>query len=138
MQNTRNKLEESRELLKTNENGLFVLSFLSFSLLSYIFCYPAFFSLFFLFIHLISPSSPRAVIGWLNKQINEQMMSGRVPLSSGPASLPLSTIRHSSSPLTTSAPLNLPVSPSIVLQYTLSLSLTLSMSIKMMPNFCSF
>ena len=42
-----------------------------------------------------------AVIGWLNKQINEQMMSGRVP-PTGPASLPLSTIRHAS-PLT-SAP----------------------------------
>ncbi|CAI8034302.1 Spindle assembly abnormal protein 6 homolog [Geodia barretti] len=62
LQATRGKLEESRELLKTNEN----------------------------------------VIGWLNKQINEQMMGGRVP-PAGPASLPFSTIRHSSSPFT-SAP----------------------------------
>ena len=41
------------------------------------------------------------VIGWLNKQINDQMLGGRVP-PPGPTSLPLSTIRHSS-PLT-SAP----------------------------------
>lgn len=40
------------------------------------------------------------VIGWLNKQINDQMLGGRVP-PPGPASLPLSTIRHSS-PLTSS------------------------------------
>lgn len=51
-----------------------------------------------------------AVIGWLNKQINEQqMLGGRLPMSVGSGhggggsnSLPLSTIRHSS-PLTFSS-----------------------------------
>ena len=82
LQATRDKLEESRELLKTNENGLFVA-----------------FSVHMLTSGLIVVVAP--VIGWLNKQINEQMMGGRVP-PAGPASLPFSTIRHSS-PLT-SAP----------------------------------
>ena len=46
-------------------------------------------------------SHSTAVIGWLNKQINEQMMGGvRGPVPS--SSLPLSTIRHSS-PLTFSS-----------------------------------
>ena len=57
-----------------------------------------------------------AVIGWLNKQINEQqMMGGRVPVGvvggvggggvgvGGSNSLPLSTIRHFSPLISTSA-----------------------------------
>lgn len=103
VQSTRDKLEESRELLKTNENGVHMSVICSFIHKFHVFGNTA--TIHSGFVHCAMYwFLDIAVIGWLNKQINEQMMGGggRGPLA--PNSLPLSTIRHSSPLTSTTAP----------------------------------